>query len=42
MNLAVDFNELQFLALLVILTADVCLFYRDMPRSFFFYNQAVK
>lgn len=41
MNLAVDYNQLLFLALLTCLAADVCYFVRDYPRAFYFYNQAV-
>ena len=41
MNLAVDYNELQFLSLLILLTGDVCFYFKDMKRAFFFYNQSV-
>jgi len=41
MNEAVDFNELKFLSLLVLLSADISFSFKDMSRSFFFYNQAV-
>jgi hypothetical protein len=41
MNLAVDYNQLLFLALLVCLAADICYFMKDYPRAFYFYNQAV-
>lgn len=42
MNEAVDFNELRFLNLLVMLSADISFSFKDMSRSFFFYNQAVR
>lgn len=41
MNLAVDYNELTFLALLVCLAGDVCYFINDHMRAFYFYNQTV-
>ena len=41
MNIAVDYNEMQFLLLLILLTGDICFFLKDMSRSFFFFNQAV-
>lgn len=41
MNLAVDYNELLFLALIICLAADICYFVKDYDRSFYFYNQSV-
>lgn len=41
MNLAVDYNELLFLALLICLAADICYFVKEYDRSFYFYNQSV-
>ncbi len=41
MNEAVDYNELRFLCLLMILTADICYFAKDFNRAFYFYNEAV-
>lgn len=41
MNMAVDYNELHFLTLLIYLTADVCFFLKGYPASFYFYNQTV-
>jgi hypothetical protein len=40
MNEAVDLNELRFLCLLVMLTGDVSLHFRELNRAFYFYNQA--
>jgi hypothetical protein len=41
MNEAVDFNQLKFLCLVVVLAADVCHEHKDYNRAFYFYNQAV-
>ena len=41
MNLAVDYNELLFLSLVVLLVADICFYWKDFNRAFYFYNQAV-
>jgi len=41
MNEAVDLNQLRFLCLLIILSADVCFQFKDFNRSLYFYNEAV-
>lgn len=41
MNLTVDYNELKFLALIIILAADICFYRMDLSRAFYFYNQTV-
>lgn len=40
MNEAVDLNQLRFLCLLVMLTADIAFHFHDLNRAFYFYNQA--
>jgi hypothetical protein len=40
MNEAVDLNQLRFLCLLVMLTADVSFHFHELNRAFYFYNQA--
>lgn len=40
--MTVDFNELKLLILSIILAADICIQAKDINRSFYFYNQAVK
>lgn len=41
MNLAVDYNELLFLSLLILLAADICYYLHDFDRAFYYYNQTV-
>ena len=38
MNMAVDYNELLFLTLLILLAADVCFYMKDVSKAFYFYN----
>jgi hypothetical protein len=40
MNLAVDCNELRFLNLLILLTAEICFQAKDYNRAFYFYNES--
>ena len=42
MNETVDFNELKFLCLLVMLTAEICYQFKDFNRSIYFFNEARK
>lgn len=42
MNMAVDYNKLRFLILLVVLAGEISFEMRDMHRGFYFYNQAVR
>lgn len=41
MNLAVDFNEMRLLIILILLAADTSFYSLDYNRAFYFYRQAV-
>ena len=41
MALCVDYNELRFLVLLVLMVAEICTESNDYNRGFYFFNQAV-
>lgn len=40
MNMAVDYNEMRLLVILIILAADVSFHSLDYRRAFYFYRQA--
>lgn len=40
MNEAVDYNQMRFLALLILLAADICYQVKDCKRAVYFYNEA--